>query len=323
MKSHQESIFMSLPVSLFGSTMGLCGLSVALNHFAHNVPFFQPLVRGVDMLTFGIFLFLSCIYLVKWLAYFHFAKEEFQCPTRKSFFATITISLLLTPILIHKYNPTLSFYIWLLGVVLSFIFALYMVYFWIETKHSPTQLTPAWIIPVVGVLNIPQASYLFHGNYLHFVNLSALAIGFFFAIPVITLIFSRVIFIEKLPAKLTPTLMILVAPFSVGHLAYVATVGVLDGVAFGLFIIGVFMFFALLPQLFKITKVAPFQVSWWAISFPTAALINSLYSINHFLKLTWLENLTNAALLVFTAIVIYLIYRTIKGIYRKEFACFC
>lgn len=316
------SIFKSLPVSLFGSVMGLSGLSVAYGHLSAMHPAFAPLQMAVDGFTLLVFVLLGGIYLGKWIFYPAQAKGEFTNPLTKSFFGTITISLLLLPQVIHKYAPTMAFYLWVLGVTGTFLFALYMVYFWVETKHAPQQLTPAWIIPVVGTLDVPLASHLFTGSYIPFVNFSALAIGLFFAVPLLTLIFSRVIFIEKLPHKLMPTLMILIAPFSVGHLAYMATFGHLDAMAFGLFILGIFLFLSLLPQLFRITQVCPFKVSWWAISFPLAGVINSLYSVGHTFGYLWIAELSNILSLGFSLIVLYLIYRTAKGMIKQDFTPF-
>jgi tellurite resistance protein len=42
----------------------------------------------------------------------------------------------------------------------------------------------------------------------------------FFAVPLFTLIFSRLLFEPPLPAALKPSLLILVAPFAVGYSTY-------------------------------------------------------------------------------------------------------
>lgn len=312
--------FINLPVSLFGSVMGLSGISVAYSQFSLYYPSFAPVVKFFDIFTLFVFTMLSLAYLGKLIFSYVHTKNEFQNPLTKSFFGTITISLLLIPIIINKYHHMTAYIIWLIGVIGTLCFAIYMVHFWIETKHEKTHLTPAWIIPVVGTLDIPLAAHLFpEYSYIPYINIMALAIGLFFAIPLLTLIFSRVIFIEKLPYKLMPTLMILIAPFSIGHLSYVMTTGHFDLFAVGLFFLGIFLFLSLLPQLFRITKVCPFKVSWWAISFPIAGMINSMYSFALHLNSMLFFNIASAVLLSFTLVIFYLIYRTAKGIITLDF----
>jgi tellurite resistance protein len=55
---------------------------------------------------------------------------------------------------------------------------------------------------------------------MHGLMLSARAIGLFFAAPVFTVIFSRVLFEPRLPDALKPSLLILVAPLGVGYSAH-------------------------------------------------------------------------------------------------------
>jgi len=50
-------------------------------------------------------------------------------------------------------------------------------------------------------------------------------VGFFFALPLFMMIFSRLALEEPLPAGLQPSMLILSAPFSIGFSAYVTTSG--------------------------------------------------------------------------------------------------
>lgn len=325
----KPSIVMAIPVGLFGSVMGLTGLTLAYRQLAHQYPFFERIASALNGFTIFVFIVLSVLFILKWCLFFDKARAEFKDPMTKSFFATITISLLLLPLLLNQYSNTLAFYVWIIGVTLSWIFALYMVHFWIETKHISTQLTPAWVLPVVGTLNIPPASILFHGQYLYILNLTSLSIGIFFAIPLITLIFSRIVFIEKLPSNFMPTLIILVAPFSVAYLAYAATFHTLTPFSYALFSIGVFIFLGLFPQLMRATRMLSFKVIWWAISFPIAAMLNSMYSVARLANKDYpdfahaLLIITNISVLLFSLIILFLLYRTAKGIIMRELHCFC
>jgi tellurite resistance protein len=100
---------------------------------------------------------------------------------------------------------------------------------------------------------------------------AALAIGLSFAVPLFTLIFSRLLFEPPLPAALQPSLLILVAPFAVGYSTYTVTVGRADLFAEALDALTPFVVAVLLGRLRTLPKSCPFRVSWWAVSFPLAA----------------------------------------------------
>jgi len=82
---------------------------------------------------------------------------------------------------------------------------------------------------------------------------------------------NRLIFHHPLPAKLMPTLFILIAPPAVGFISWTTLVGQVDPAARILFFAAVFFFVLMIPQLAKFARL-PFALSWWAYSFPLAAL---------------------------------------------------
>lgn len=312
----QKPFFAYLPVSLFGSIMGLSGLTIAWkNTVAHNrLP--EWIVHTLALLTVLAFIALSISYLLKAITHWNAVQQEWRNPVSKSFFGTIFIALLLLPLVIFDYAPKIAYILWIIGTILMLLFAVYMVGFWIEHDHEQSHITPAWIIPVVGTLDIPLASHLF-GNQFHWLNVSALSIGLFFTLPLITLILSRIFFFQKLPNKLMPSLMILIAPFAVGALAYQATFAQ-DTLMFALYIVALFLFIALSPQLFKIAHACPFRVTWWAIGFPLAALLNATFSVANWLHSPILHNIGILFLGTFSLIFLWLIGRTFAGIFSGE-----
>jgi tellurite resistance protein len=89
---------------------------------------------------------------------------------------------------------------------------------------------------------------------------------------------------------MTPSLMILVAPFAVGFLAYSNLAGI-DRFAALLFYFGLFMFAVVAPRVFR--RSIRFSPAWWAIGFPLAALVNA--------ALKYAEFRANGPLLVLAA----------------------
>jgi tellurite resistance protein len=96
-------------------------------------------------------------------------------------------------------------------------------------------------------------------------------VGLFFAIPLFTMIFSRLLFEPPMPDALQPTLLILVAPFAVGYSTDTVTSGTTDLFAQALYMLTLFMLAVLLGRLRKLAHCCPFRFGWWSVSFPLAA----------------------------------------------------
>ncbi len=106
-------------------------------------------------------------------------------------------------------------------------------------------------------------------GWVHEVNLFAFAIGAVMALVLIVLIFQRLRHFDTLPPASRPMLMMLVAPFAVGFLAY-TNLREIDMLAAVLLYFGWFLMLVLAPVVFRLGN--SFGVGWWAISFPLAAL---------------------------------------------------
>jgi tellurite resistance protein len=260
-----------LPVGLFGSVMGLTGLSVAwrLAHARYGVPTgIADAIGGIAVMTFVT---VAIGYLVKCATAPDAVKSEFRHPIAGNLFGTILISLLLLPIVMAPVSLRLAQGMWIVGAVGMFAFAWMIVTRWMSDRQQVAHATPAWIIPVVGLLDVPLALPSLALPPPHGVMVASLAIGLFFAIPLFTLIFSRLVFEPPIPDALQPTLLILVAPFAVGMSTYVVTTGAVDVFAEALFALTLFVLAVLLNRMRYLLACCPFRVSWWAVSFPLAA----------------------------------------------------
>jgi tellurite resistance protein len=260
-----------LPVSLFGSVMGLTGLSIAWR--LAQAQFGAPtwIATSIGALAILAFVALAIGYGVKSATAPEAVAREFRHPIAGNLFGTVLISLLLVPIVLAPVALRLAQTVWVAGAVSMFAFALFIVKRWMSDRQQVAHATPAWIVPVVGLLDVPLALPSLDLPPMHGLMVAALAIGLFFAVPLFTLIFSRLLFEPPMPEALQPSLMILVAPFAVGVSTYSVTVGAFDLVAQGLFMLTLFMLAVLLAHMRKLITCCPFQVSWWAVSFPLAA----------------------------------------------------
>lgn len=321
-----KKLFSYLPVSLFGSVMGLSAISAAwqLVEDLSVSSYFSAIFACLAMV---VFVMLCVAYGLKIITSFQDVKEEFANPITRPFFATFAISLLLLPFCLHLWGFfQLAFYVWTCGVVLMLIFSAYIVSFWISYPHNISHITPAWIIPVVGILDIPLAIPILQIELLGIMELAriSVAIGLFFTTPLLTLILARVVFFEKLPDKLMPTLVIFLAPFGAGVGAYLVAYN--DHLLpLSLYFIGLFFFFALIPQILRVYLCCPFRVSWWAVSFPLAAMsvaglkISKMVFMYESLLVTQIYRFTAIGFLCLTTlIIIWLTLRTLQGIFKGE-----
>lgn len=153
------SFLQFLPVSLFGAIMGLTGLSFCWE-WAERTWGFNPIIKmGIGWAAIFFFILLTATYLFKMLKYPSLVKVEFQHPVSVSFFATFIISLLLIPGVILPYNENLAVVIWITGTAAMLLFAWIILRKWLDNKQDQANALPAWILPVVGTLDVPIVGY--------------------------------------------------------------------------------------------------------------------------------------------------------------------
>ena len=307
-----------LPVGFFGSVMGLTGLSVAWQfaHMRYDAPEWIAHILGVAAVV--AFIALSISYLIKLVTSPKVVKAEFRHPIVANLFGTILISLLLLPIVIVPVALQLAQAMWIVGALGMALFAWMMMKRWMNDRQQLAHATPAWMIPVVGLLDLPLALPKLGLPPMHGVMAASLAIGLFFAIPMFTLIFSRLVFEERMPAALEPTLLILVAPFAVGTSTYAVVVGQIDLFAEGLYALTLFMLTVLFGRLRFMAAACPFRVSWWAISFPLAASAIAGLRVAEARPSLTTDAIALVLLALASAVIIGLLVRTVIGIARGE-----
>jgi len=144
----------------------------------------------------------------------------------------------------------------------------------------------------------------------HEVNLFALAVGSMLALLFFTMIMARLIHHDPLPFGMLPSLIIMMAPFEVGFLAYTNFTRHVDTFAGLLFYFGLFMFIVLAPKVFR--RDIPFATGWWAVSFPLAALASAALKYAAFVQAWPLTALAFALLAMLTVAIVVLSVRTVR-----------
>ncbi len=262
-----------LPVALFGSVMSVAGLALAwrLANKAYGVDI--AVSNGIGIVALSMFAVLALSYLGKLIRHPDLVKQEFSHPVIGNFFGTVGISVLLLSSVISGYSSSAQLIVWSSGTVFTLALSVVMISRLLNGNALASSAVPAWLIAGIGSLDIVVAGGSLTAQWTHEVNLLAAAIGGVSAIVFFVLIFSRLVHQEPLAAAMRPSKMILIAPFSVGFIAYVNLVHTVDMFAALLFYFGLFLFVIIGYRL--AVKPAPFSPAWWAIGFPMAALANS------------------------------------------------
>ena len=261
-----------LPVNLFASVMGLSGLALAwrLAHRSLSAPAF--IGEAVGALAVLVFVLMAAGYLTKLAKHPEVVQAEFQHPVGGNFFGTIAISLLLLSSLIEPYSASTAQALWTLGALGAFVLAFIAVSRLLKGQLDAALVMPAWLLSGVATLDIAVTGRDMPMAWAPEINLIAGALGAMLAPVLFVMIVSRLVHREPLAPAVTPSLMMLVAPFEVGFLAYSNLVGV-DRFAAVLFYFGLFLFLVISPKVFR-PSIA-FSPAWWGISFPMAALASA------------------------------------------------
>lgn len=301
----------NFPIMFYAVVMGLGGLCVAYESLNKLLKLSQSVGFVLNAFTSLVFAFISFIYIIKIIKFPNEVRAELNHPIKINFFAAFAISLLLLAI-VFKNNASAHFGLFYTGLVAQTFMSFYVVASWInrnlEIKHS----NPAWFIPIVGNLLVITAAQG-KDSYLWFYFSFAL----FFYIVLFSIIFYRILFCDQLPAKFMPTLFIFIAPPSVAFIDYIKLTGNFN--EFSMFFLSLAIFFGLLVLfMYKNFLKLKFFLSWWAFTFPTAALCIALvkaYELTGHKGFLW-GGL--AAFIGFCALITSVAFYTIKSIKNND-----
>lgn len=258
-----------LPISIFATVMGTTGLAIAW-HKAHAV-LGVPQAIGAALAWWALLLFgvVVLAYAAKLAGHPKAVAGELKHPVKLNFFPAFSISLLLLSVAFAGSQPLMANAFWVVGAILHLSFTLYVMNSWIHhTHYQIMHANPAWFIPVVGNVIVPVAGVGFAPAEISWFFFS---IGMVFWLALFTIVLYRLFFHEPLPARLTPTLFILIAPPAVGFLAYLKLTESLDGFARVLYYMALFLTLLLATNAARFFRL-PFFLSAWAYSFPLAAI---------------------------------------------------
>ncbi|MFO7809578.1 SLAC1 anion channel family protein [Guyparkeria sp.] len=305
------------PISMFAIVMGLVGVTLVIDAIATPGTWLAAaggVLLVVDFLVYGS---IAAIYLLKARRHPGEVMAEFNHPVKLSFFPAITIGLILLAMASLPRWPDLAHLLWWIGSVGHIVLTLSILSRWMHQGHFEIHHSnPAWFIPIVGNILVPIAGVpLGHAE----VSWFFFSIGLVFWPVLFAILLYRYFFHAPMPGKLMPTLFILIAPPAVGFLSWLALHpgASPDGFALILFNFGLFLGLLLLWQAGKFIRL-PFALSWWAYSFPVAALTLATIRMGEISGNPFWSGLGVLLALVTVLLVAGLVGRTLVAVKRGE-----
>jgi tellurite resistance protein len=303
------------PVSFFSIILGMAGFTIAFQKAEQILQMPIHLSWYILMMTILFFIIISIFYLTKIIRFKDDVKNEFNHPVKLSFFPAFSISLLLLSIAFLSINMLISKYLWISGAIIHLIFTIKIISIWIRhTKFEIKHMNPAWFIPAVGNILVPVAGV---SHFSPEISWFFFSIGLFFWIALFIIFFNRIIFHNPLPDKLLPTLFILIAPPSVGFISLVKLTGEVNEFSKILYYFGLSIVFLLFAQINLFRKIK-FYLSWWAYSFPMAAITIASILMFHETDIEVFKYLSWTFFFALSIIIILLLAKTAIAISKRE-----
>ncbi|WP_321326764.1 SLAC1 anion channel family protein [Thiomicrorhabdus sp.] len=305
------------PASFFGMIMGLTGLSIAFIELSKAYASTSPLVNISLDLTLLLFVVLLLMYLYKIVRFPREVIAELKHPIKMNFVPTISISMLLLSIAFYTLGYTeISKYTWIVGAVLQLSLTYWVLYNWVHHDFfTPEHSNPAWFIPIVGNIVVPIVG-VHHAP----VELSwfFFSVGIIFWLVVKAILVNRIIFHTPLQERLIPTLFIFIAPPAVGFISYLALNNQeMNQFAIVLYFFGLAMTLLMLVSAGKFMKLS-FALSWWAFTFPLAAMAIASYKMAHISSHEIYFYIAVAIHLFLLFIVLLFLVKTSKAVYLQQ-----
>lgn len=263
----------NIPVSYFSMVLGISGLGLAWRLGARGG--LLPSMPGEILIFLGVLLwiFLTTVYILKWIRYRQEAFHElYQTTIQCCFISLLPIATLLVGMGILPYAKTLAWVLFIAGIAGQLLFAAYRSAGLWRGEQQPEATTPFIYLPTVAT-NFVSATVLGTTGWTT-IGILFFGAGLFSWMGLEAAIQSRLRTLPALPAAVRPVLGIELAPPFVGCVAYLSlNGGNFDILAFGLVGYGILQAIFLLRLLFWVSQKT-FSIGFWAFSFGLASMAN-------------------------------------------------
>jgi len=305
----KQSFLAFFPLTLYAAVSSLSALSAAWGFTGWRIGL--QLKGLLGMISTGLFVIISVIYLLKWLRYPEIIKKDAQDPIAINLFGVLFISWLIISGFIANYDKQLGFAIWVLATAAMSVFAWIVLGRWFAHPQNPQNALPVWLVPVLGILDVPLTGLRYTSPDIREVCVFFFVTGLLICAILMVIIFTRLLFQAELAAPMYPTLLLLSVPFSMTSSIYDSlNGGKADMIAAFLFYGALFMAAMFGRKIFFCMLRFQFSVSFWTVSFPLAALTVAAFRYANHSAILFVKVIPILLLAGTSAIILVLFFQT-------------
>ncbi|ACS33350.1 C4-dicarboxylate transporter/malic acid transport protein (TehA/Mae1) [Thermococcus gammatolerans EJ3] len=289
----------------FASVMGTGAVAIASYKYSS---YWSPLKEvGIALTYLNVVLYVALLipWILRWILYRKDALEDLRHPSKGHFYGTSGAAtiVLAAQFLAVLHNQTVAWYLWLWGLVLTFIFAFWMSYeVFIAGEVDLRHLSPAWYIPPVALVILPfGAAFMrttkgYTQEFVTIVNYLGWGAGFFLYLVLYAVVTLRFIRHELMPPQMAPLIWMNLGPIGASITALFALVNN-SSIATSKDPLFIFAFFlwglgfwwlvmAVALTLHYIRNMSlPYSLAWWAFIFPLGAFTNATMDLGSVFEL--------------------------------------
>ena len=309
------------PLAQFGfawfvPVMGWSGLTMAWFQHPHSEPGISLAAQLGTLITVGLFALVLLTNLLRAWRHPQALLADLRHPVRMAFTASFAIALILLSALGTIWGLADQAWvqaIWWTGSLLEFSITVWVMSRCLRAADAGglgwPAITPLLMIPIVGNVLVPLAGL--HWPVSGWMS-AQFGLGLFLWPLIVGVLLARLLQVGPLPARMTPTLFILVAPPSAIGLALMQWTAppVLVWGCWGVACLS--MLWAL--SQWRVIQGLPFGMPHWGMSFPLAAFSALCLRLGQLPEGHWLLLPGQAAVWVTSGVILWLSIKSLQGL---------
>ncbi|MCA0257645.1 MAG: TDT family transporter [Proteobacteria bacterium] len=336
----------------FATSMGTGILSVALGQF-HDLPLIFTAGELLFTVNIVLFATLVCLYAAKWVFHPRIALSLFDHPVLSMFLGTIPMALatLINGLLIYgpaqigeMQTAEIALTLWMVDAVLAVLVGLAVPFFMFTRQvHAMSEMSAVWLLPIVAAevaaasagLLIPHMADAAVKLDLLMAALVLWACSVPLALSILVILFLRMVLHKLPPAAMAATSWLALGPIGTGALglALVAVNGpaalAANGLAVyapaigGAALLGALLLWgygawwlmaALLITLRQMRRGLPFNLGWWAYTFPLGVFALATMKIGTLVPVALFHEAGVIMIITLTLVWCVVCVRTLTGV---------
>jgi len=297
-----------VPIPMAGLMLGLAALGNLVQSYGDV---YRNILGGIS----GVLLILL---IMKIATDPNGVKESMDNPVVASVSPTLSMGIMLLATYIKPYFPSVSYGIWVVGLVLHAALILYFTKRYL-LSFNIKKVFPSWFIVYVGIVvgsvTAPAYNQAIIGQYLFW-------FGFISYLVLLPIVIYRVVKVKEIPAPALPTIAIFAAPASLCLAGYINSfpnknMGIIGFLA----VLSLIMLGAALLYMPKLLKL-PFYPSYSSYTFPFVISGVAIKLTNGFLAksgnpIAWLKPIVKFEEVIAILFVLYVLIKYIQFLFSS------